>query len=88
MKQPVSSPDTNVLDYSIWNAIERKLTEEEDDYKSRTGKEWKENIENFSMRVQTHFWALEKAYIQKSMLDLKRRCKEIIANNGEILTYD
>ena len=86
--QPVDSPDVNCLDYSIWNKIEKTLIDQDDEYEARTGKQWKETIHDFFNRVTFAFWSLDEQYIRNTMGSVKRRFKDIIDREGDILPHD
>ena len=86
--QPVDSPDVNCLDYSIWNKVEKGLIDQDDEYEGRTGKQWQESIGDFFNRVTFLFWSLDEQYIRDTMGSVKRRFKDIIDREGDILPHD
>ena len=75
---PKRSPDLNVLDYSIWSAVERRMRAQE--------KKWpdskKETRADFERRLNRTAKNLPKTFIDKSIGDMRRRCDLLLKAKG------
>ena len=75
---PKRSPELNVLDYAVWTEVERRLRAQEKrfpDGKCETRAE-------FERRVDRVAKALPSTFINKSIMDMKRRCERLYAAEG------
>ena len=75
---PKRSPDLNVLDYAVWTEVKRRLRSQEerwDDGKRETRAE-------FELRLDRVAKALPSTFINKSIMDMKRRCDRLYAAEG------
>ena len=87
--QEPDSPETNVLDYSIWHKVDTDMHLEELEWlEAHPNREWKETQTQFEYRLERHLYSLPSSYIRKSMGSLKRRCRDIVANDGDLLIND
>ena len=75
---PKRSPDLNVMDYAVWAEVERRLRAQE--------KRWpdgkRETRAEFERRVDRVAMALPTTFINKSIMDMKRRCERLYAAEG------
>ena len=75
---PKRSPDLNVLDFAVWSEVERRLRAQEkrwDDGKRETRAEFERRLDGVAK-------ALPNSFINKSIMDLKRRCERLYAAEG------
>ena len=87
--QEPDSPDTNCLDYSIWNRVDKTMWLEELEWmEAHPAREWTETQIQFEARLEMHLLSLPSSYIRKTMASLKRRCRDIVAKDGDLLTND
>ena len=70
MKLPPRSPDLNVLDYSLWNAIDRRLRKQEEKFQAKK----KETKDEFIKRLRRTALGLPAVVVKKAVQDMKRRC--------------
>ena len=75
---PRRSPDLNVLDYAIWKEINRRMRLQEQ--KWPRGK--REARGQYLTRLRRTALRLPKAFITKSIGDMHRRCKRLLAAKG------
>ena len=67
---PKRSPDLNVLDYSVWNEVEKKLRAQE----RNMGDDKHETRSKFEQRVDRTASGLPASYIDAAIGDLRKRC--------------
>ena len=70
MELPPRSPDLNVLDYSLWNAINRRLRKQEAKFRANK----KESKVEFMKRLRRTALGLPTAVVKSAVQDMKRRC--------------
>ncbi len=75
---PKRSPDLNVLDYSVWSEVERRLRAQE--RKMPASK--KETRKDFEARLNRTAKRLPPSFINKSIGDLQRRCQLLLEAKG------
>ena len=75
---PKRSPDLNVLDYSIWSEVERRLRRQELSWPMNR----KETRAQFEQRLNRTALRLPASFINKSVCDLKRRCELLYEAKG------
>lgn len=85
LAQPSCSPDLNADDYTFWRAIEDDMLQHEVDWEeSHPGEEWDEQRPHWEARLEsTARRVLKKAYVDKSMESMKRRCRDLEKTGGE-----
>ena len=75
---PKHSPDLNVLDYSVWAEVERRMRRQE--------KQWKDNKwetrAQFEARLDRTAKSLPSCFIEKAIGDMVRRCDLIYKAKG------
>lgn len=75
---PKRSPDLNVLDYSIWSAVERRLRAQERKMPSSKA----ETRAQFETRLNRTARALPKDFIERSIMNLKERAQRLYKAKG------
>ena len=86
MAQSPKSPDTNVLDFSLWNEAVQKLTTEEFAWeKKNPGEIFHESIDEFKKRLKRILLKMPEAVVRKAMEDTPRRLGEIVKSGGEMI---
>ena len=75
---PKRSPDLNVMDYSVWAEVERRLRVQE----KRWPEDKRETRAEFERRLDRVAKALPISFIDKSIMDMKRRCLRLYAAEG------
>ena len=75
---PKRSPDLNVLDYAIWSEVERKMRASERKWPAAK----RETRRQFEKRLDRTAKNLPKTFINKSIGDMKRRCKLLFDAKG------
>ena len=89
LRQEPDSPDTNCLDYSIWNKVDREMALEELEWMEHNpAYDWHETKQEFRNRLEWHLYMLDSSYIRRTMGSVKRRCRDIVAKGGELLIND
>ena len=89
IRQEPDSPDTNALDYSLWDKVENDMHEEELVWlEAHPGRDWVETQEFFEARLEMHLLSLEASYIRKTMGSMKRRCRQFFALDGALVPDD
>ena len=81
MNMPPRSPDLNVLDYSLWHEINKRLRSQE----STFPKNKKESKAEFLRRLRRVALSLPPRLVGKSVRSMRRRCKAIEANGGYLI---
>ena len=81
MALPPRSPDLNVLDYSMWAAIGKRLRVQEADFPPAH----KETRIEFLKRLRKTALTLPVSGVQKSVQSMKRRCQQIRLNKGGLI---
>ena len=79
---PRRSPDLNVLDYSLWHAINVKMRRQERGFRPAT----KETRSDYLARLRRAALGLPQGTVQKAVADMHRRVREVIAENGGLFT--
>ena len=75
---PKRSPDLNVMDYSIWAEVERKLREQE----RKMPPSKRETRQEFERRLDRTAANLPKEFIDKAIGDMRRRCELLSKAKG------
>lgn len=81
MSLPPRSPDLNVLDYSIWAEINRRMRQREAGFRVQK----RESKAAFLKRLRRVALALPATFVERAMQSMKRRCKAIKANKGYLI---
>lgn len=79
---PKRSPDLNVLDYCLWNEISKRMRLQERSFR----KGYKESLSDFKKRLRKTALSLPAPLVKKAVGDMRRRCKIISENGGELFT--
>ena len=74
---PCRSPDLNPLDYSIWAEVNRKMREQEANWRSK-----KESHEQYVARLQRTAQGLDRAYVSDAIGNLAVRCERLYQAKG------
>ena len=80
MSIPKRSPDLNVLDYTIWNEVEKRMRAQERKLpasKTETGAQ-------FEARLDRTAHSLLKDFIDRSIMSLKERAKRLRDAKGGV----
>ena len=77
---PKRSPDLSVLDYYFWSQVERKLREQEREFRDSK----KETRDEFIIRLQQVVRTWPRADIAKAIGDLSRRAKLLYTAKGKL----
>ena len=75
---PKRSPDLNVMDYSVWAEVERRLRVQE----KRWPEDKCEKRVEFERRLDRVAKALPIRFIDKPIMSMKRRCQRLYAAEG------
>ncbi len=75
---PKRSPDLNVLDYAIWSEVNRRMRRQEKTWP----KSKRESRARYAERLRRTAMSLPKAFITKSIGDMRRRCRRLLAAKG------
>ena len=75
---PPRSPDLNVLDYSLWAEISRRLRKQERKFPCNKV----ESKSDFIKRLRKTAMGLPKSVVRKAVEDMQRRCKKIEEAKG------
>ena len=78
LRIPKRSPDLNVMDYAVWSEVERRMRAQE----SKWADTKTETRAAFERRLDRTARALPKEFIDKSIMDLKRRATRLSAAEG------
>ena len=81
MPLPRRSPDLNVLDYSLWAAIGKRLRQQEADFPAA----YKESRPGFLKRLRKTALGLPVSVVRKSVQSMKRRCQHIRQSKGGLI---
>ena len=79
---PKRSPDLNVLDYSLWHAINVRMRAQEASFPS--GK--RETQAEFLARLRKTALGLPQREVGKAVQDMRRRVALVLARNGKLFT--
>lgn len=75
---PKRSPELNVMDFAVWNEVEKRLRAQE--------RKWlptrRETREEFIVRVALTAQRLSPAFINRSIMNLKVRCQRLFRAKG------
>ena len=72
---PRRSPDFNVLDYALWHAINVHMRAQESSWPPKTF----ESKEEYMARLRSVALRLPKAFVEKCVGDMRRRCRACLA---------
>ena len=75
---PCRSPDSNVLDYSLWHEINVRMRIQERAFAD----DFKETVEEYKKRLRRTALGLPTALVSRAMGDMKRRTQEIVRSKG------
>ena len=78
---PRRSPDLNVLDYSLWALINKKMREQEASFP----KSFVETQEQFKARLRKTAMSLPTSLVKKRVGDMQRRCRLINEAGGGLI---
>jgi hypothetical protein len=81
MTLPRRSPDLNVLDYSLWKEINKRLRAQEASFKPG----YKESKASFLARLRRTACGIPAATVKAAVESMRRRCKQIKANAGYLI---
>ena len=75
---PARSPDLNVCDYALWSQVSRVMRRQEKSFPPSK----RESPDEFLQRLHRAAKGLSKAFVDKSIGDMARRCKRLYAARG------
>ena len=75
---PKRSPDLNVCDYALWNAVNRKMRKQERSF-PRTKRETRTE---YVARLRRAAQGLSRGFVERSVGDMKRRCQLLYRSRG------
>ena len=75
---PKYSPDLNVMDYAVWAEVEKRMRRQERSWPA----DKRETRVAFIRRLARTAKALPKDFVDKSIVDLHRRCKLLFQAKG------
>ena len=75
---PKYSPDLNVMDYAVWAEVEKRMRRQERGWPA----EKRETRHAFILRLARTARALPKEFVDKSIMDMQRRCKLVYEAKG------
>ena len=78
LRIPQRSPELNVLDFSVWAEVERRMRRQERRWPATK----RETRAEFIRRLDRVAGALPKKFIDDSISDLPRRCERLFAAKG------
>jgi len=78
---PPRSPDLNVLDYSIWAEISKRMRQQETQFPANK----KESKEAFLKRLRATALGLPSSFVEASVMSMHRRCAQIKAAKGFLI---
>ena len=79
---PKRSPDLNVLDYSLWSEINRRMRAQERTFR----KNRKETKEQFLQRLKQTALNLPTSLVKAAVGSMRRRCHAISNLQGDLFT--
>ncbi len=79
---PKRSPDLNVLDYTLWSEIIRRMRAQERSFR----KSKKETKEEFKKRLRKTAMGLPASLVNAAVGSMTRRCRTIAHVSGELFT--
>ena len=77
---PRHSPDLNVLDYSLWAAINKRMREQEANF----AKCKKETAEEYKKRLRRTALTLPSSEVRRAVGDMRRRCLAVVGAKGSL----
>jgi len=83
-KLPCRSPDLNVLDYSLWTAITRKMRAQERNF----AKNYRETKEDFLARLRRTALGLPTNVVKKAVMDMEVRVALLKKAKGGLIPKD
>ena len=81
MSLPPRSPDLNVLDYALWNAMNRRLRAQESKFHPTK----KETTEQSAARIRRAALSLPESLVRKAVGSMRRRLQLIKENKGGLI---
>ena len=78
---PPRSPDFNVLDYSLWHAINEKMRDQEANFPA----DKKETAEEFKQRLRRTALTLPASVVMSAVQDMKRRLGLLHEARGKLI---
>ena len=78
IRLPPRSPDLNLLDYSLWHAVNVKMREQE----ARMKIDKRESADAFKARLRKVALSLPKKTVTKAVKDMRRRLQLVHAAKG------
>ena len=78
---PKRSPDLNVLDDSLWHAINVRMREQERAFPKR----YVETVADFKRRLRGVAMRLPRALVERAVGSMTRRCRAIAAAKGGLI---
>ena len=76
------SPDLNVLDYCLWNAINRRMRTQERAFP----KKFRETKHQFLQRLKRTALNLPTSLVKAAVGSMRRRCRAISELDGDLFT--
>ena len=77
---PKRSPDLNVLDYSLWATINKRMRQQEAEFP----KNKKETVDEYKKRLRRTALSLPTAEVKKAVGDMHRRCALVVKAQGSL----
>ena len=77
---PRRSPDLNVLDYSLWHAINIKMRVQEKTFGTRKV----EAAEDYLARLRHTALTLPAKEVQKAVMSMHRRARQVVRARGDL----
>ena len=74
---PCRSPDLNPLDYSIWAEVNKRMREQERNWKKK-----KETRDQYVARLKTTAQGLDRAFVDDAIGNLAVRCERLYKAQG------
>ena len=75
---PRRSPDLNVMDYAVWAEVTRRMRASEASWAATR----RESRDEYVARLRKTARAIPKAFIEKAVCDMKRRCQRMYEKKG------
>ena len=75
---PKRSPDLNVLDYSLWKAVNMKMRETEKAFPHNK----KESVQAFKGRLKRTATSLSQPQVERAVMDMHKRVRLLVDANG------
>jgi hypothetical protein len=78
---PKRSPDLNVLDYAVWNQINRQMRKQEEGWPAKK----RETRQQYVNRLRKTAFGLTKIFIDDSIGDMQRRVRRLYEKKGWLI---